>query len=677
MTTTPASATPSASTPHGLGSGGRRHLAARRRRSSTRTRSGAATAGSPRAARSSSTPARHTGRSPKDKFVVREPGSEDRIWWGEVNQPLAEEQLRRRCARRSSRTSTRRIRSTSSTPSPAPIPTHRIGVRVVTGSPYHALFAKTMFIEPTADELEAFEPTRSSCTRPRSRPIPDEDGTRSRHVRRAAPDAHRGADRRHVLRGRDQEVDLHGDERPAAARGRPPDALLGERRRGRPRRGLLRALGHGQDDALRRPRALADRRRRARLGRQRRLQHRGRLLREGDPALGRGRAARSSGRRSTFGTILENVVVDERGVLDLDDDSKTENTRAAYKLEQIANALPTKRAGHPSCRRHAHRGRLRDPAADRAAHARPGDVLLPLRLHGEARRHRDRRHRAAADLLDLLRRAVPAAAAGGLRADARREARRARRDASGSSTRAGRAGRSARATGCRSPATRGAAARRALGRARRASSTASTRSSASRCRSRVPGRRRARCSIRARPGPTRTRTTRRPRELAAMFRDNFDASSPRTRREEIAAAGPTASDRPAAAAERHLRRTTTRRCAFYRDVLGMDGSRASTPGRTGARSRSSTPAGRRSSSSTRPTPTYIDEVEVGRRVAGHVRVAIEVDDVAGATEGVRAAGAIVLAEPTRTPWDSLNARFEAPAGLQLTLFEELGADEPV
>jgi phosphoenolpyruvate carboxykinase (ATP) len=49
----------------------------------------------------------------------------------------------------------------------------------------------------------------------------------------------------------------------------------------------------------------------------------------------------------SFGTVLENVVVDERGVLDLDDDSKTENTRAAYKLERIANALPTKRAGHP------------------------------------------------------------------------------------------------------------------------------------------------------------------------------------------------------------------------------------------------------------------------------------------------------------------------------------------
>ncbi len=49
-----------------------------------------------------------------------------------------------------------------------------------------------------------------------------------------------------------------------------------------------------------------------------------------------------------FGTVLENVCVDEQGILDLGDDSKTENTRGAYKLEQIANAVPTKRAGHPA-----------------------------------------------------------------------------------------------------------------------------------------------------------------------------------------------------------------------------------------------------------------------------------------------------------------------------------------
>src|SRR5262249_52879804 len=50
---------------------------------------------------------------------------------------------------------------------------------------------------------------------------------------------------------------------------------------------------------------------------------------------------------NAFGTVLENVVIDENGRLDFDDDSKTENTRAAYKLEQIPNSLPTKMAGHP------------------------------------------------------------------------------------------------------------------------------------------------------------------------------------------------------------------------------------------------------------------------------------------------------------------------------------------
>ena len=111
-----------------------------------------------------------------------------------------------------------------------------------------------------------------------------------RHVRRAPSVARGGADRRHLLRGRDQEVDLHADERPPAARERLPDALLGERGRCRRRRDLLRPVRHRQDDALGGSGAQADRRRRARLGRRRRLQLRGRLLREGDPPLGRGRA---------------------------------------------------------------------------------------------------------------------------------------------------------------------------------------------------------------------------------------------------------------------------------------------------------------------------------------------------------------------------------------------------
>jgi len=67
---------------------------------------------------------------------------------------------------------------------------------------------------------------------------------------------------------------------------------------------------------------------------------------------------------------------------------------------------------------------------------------------------------------------------------------------------------------------------------------------------------------------------------------------------------------------------------------------------------------------------YVDDVEVGRRVAGHIRVAFQVDDVAASTAAAEAGGARVIAPPTRTPWESLNARLEAPDGLQLTLFEE-------
>lgn len=66
---------------------------------------------------------------------------------------------------------------------------------------------------------------------------------------------------------------------------------------------------------------------------------------------------------------------------------------------------------------------------------------------------------------------------------------------------------------------------------------------------------------------------------------------------------------------------------------------------------------------------YVDDVEVGRQVAGHLRVALRVDDAARATSVAAEAGAEVLAPPIVTPWGSLNARLEAPAGLQLTLFQ--------
>lgn len=69
---------------------------------------------------------------------------------------------------------------------------------------------------------------------------------------------------------------------------------------------------------------------------------------------------------------------------------------------------------------------------------------------------------------------------------------------------------------------------------------------------------------------------------------------------------------------------------------------------------------------------HIDAVEVGRRVAGTYRVALQVADATASTDAAVSGGARVIARPTRTPWHSLNARLEAPGGVQLTLFEELG-----
>ena len=75
-----------------------------------------------------------------------------------------------------------------------------------------------------------------------------------------------------------------------------------------------------------------------------------------------------------------------------------------------------------------------------------------------------------------------------------------------------------------------------------------------------------------------------------------------------------------------------------------------------------------------PYAEYIDEVEVGSRAAGHIRVCFEVKDTRAATDDLVDAGARVIAPPTVTPWDTLNSRLEAPAGLQLTLFGPVAED---
>ena len=114
--------------------------------------------------------------------------------------------------------------------------------------------------------------------------------------------------------------------------------------------------------------------------------------------------------------------------------------------------------------------------------------------------------------------------------------------------------------------------------------------------------------------------------------------------------------------------------AFYRDVLGVpeelfvdsgDGAKVTILDVGRATLELSTPE----------QVELIDRVEVGRRVSPRMRVAFEVDDVHGVTDRLVDGGADLIAEPTETPWASLNARLSAPAGLQITLFQELDQTE--
>ncbi|MEO6116819.1 MAG: VOC family protein [Pseudolysinimonas sp.] len=118
--------------------------------------------------------------------------------------------------------------------------------------------------------------------------------------------------------------------------------------------------------------------------------------------------------------------------------------------------------------------------------------------------------------------------------------------------------------------------------------------------------------------------------------------------------------------------------AFYRDALGLpelesyqgdDGARVAILGIPTATLELANTA----------QVEMIDEVEVGRAVAHpfplRLRVAFEVQDAAATTTALLDAGAVPIAPPTRTPWNSLNARLEGPDGLQLTAFQELRSAE--
>ena len=250
----------------------------------------------------------HTGRSANDKFVVREPNSEGHVWWGQYNRPFAADKFNELFSRLQGYLQGRDLFVQDCYVGADP--EYRMPVRIVTEHAWHTLFARNMFILPkTNEEHRRHVPDFTVIDAPGLQGHPADRHDELGHLHRAQLRAAALHHRRHRLRRRDQEVGLHGDELPAAAaRACLPmhcSANVGKERR---HRAVLRPVRHRQDDALGRPGPRPDRRRRARLERRRRLQLRGRLLRQGDPPVGRAPSREIYATTRRFGTILENVV---------------------------------------------------------------------------------------------------------------------------------------------------------------------------------------------------------------------------------------------------------------------------------------------------------------------------------------------------------------------------------
>jgi phosphoenolpyruvate carboxykinase (ATP) len=288
----------------------------------------------------------HTGRAPKDKYVVREPGSEDRVWWGAVNQPIdaaVHASLGERLRAHLAAGDIYVIDAWAGAD-----PAHRLPLRVVTESAWHALFARTLFIEPTDEELEAHRPEAVVLHAPGFTADPDADGTRAPNFV--------------ILHLTDQEI-LIGGTQYAGEIKKSIFTLMNDRL---PQRGVLSmhcSANVGADGRVAvffglsgtGKTTLSTDSQRPLIGDDEHgwgedgvFNIEGgcyakviRLSPEAEPEI--------YATTRTFGTVLENVVIDPATRrLDLDDDSVTENTRGAYPLTSIPNHVPEKRAGHPT-----------------------------------------------------------------------------------------------------------------------------------------------------------------------------------------------------------------------------------------------------------------------------------------------------------------------------------------
>ncbi|MEL7218706.1 MAG: phosphoenolpyruvate carboxykinase (ATP), partial [Pseudomonadota bacterium] len=123
----------------------------------------------------------HTGRSANDKFIVRDETTEDTVWWGKVNVPMApshfaalKEDFLKAVADRDTLYVADLFGGSQ--------PEHRVNVRVINELAWHNLFIRTLLVRPTSDELSDFAPEYTIIDLPSFRADPERHGTRSETV---------------------------------------------------------------------------------------------------------------------------------------------------------------------------------------------------------------------------------------------------------------------------------------------------------------------------------------------------------------------------------------------------------------------------------------------------------------------------------------------------------------
>ena len=289
----------------------------------------------------------HTGRSPRDKFVVREPGSEDHIWWGPFNQEFDAGHFDGIHHRMLAYLQGKDLFVQDCYAGADP--RYQVRLRVITESAWHNLFARNMFIRQLdADRLYDHEPDFTILNAPRFHAVPELDGTSTEvfiivHLAKKlvliGGTSYAGEIKKSVftilnyLLPRQGVLSMHcsanyGTDRDDVAlffglsgtgkttlSADPHRVLLGDDEHGWSDEGIFNFEGGCYAKTIR-------------------------VRDETEPEI------YATTRR--FGTVLENVGINAHTRrLDLDDDSLTENTRAAYPLSHIPRADPGGRAGHP------------------------------------------------------------------------------------------------------------------------------------------------------------------------------------------------------------------------------------------------------------------------------------------------------------------------------------------